>query len=493
MKTLIFILTLTLSLFAQHEWSEPVQLSEMGISPGTSYTKPVIASNSNGNIYCFWTKSIRHPTESLYCTQIEYRQSNDSGITWSVTENVTPDYTEYSNDRIWSLRAVTDSDNNIHLFHMKGLGFDTNKIIHKMYNGIYWTEPYTITGYSVSNLQVAIDKEDRIYVFWTLNGYQYYSFSDRQENRNWMDPSSLGFTSLNWTITNSNFVFDGDNNLYATGKLGGETGDIVRPCLYSYNRYEEKWNDFEEIGSFTSTSTGCALVLLSDGTLIANVAVGQYIDTNTNYIITKNGGDNFWSSPAYLNKDTWMTSKKMFADSLDNIHLIEQHIIDSRSELIYVTSKYNDWNTDLIQSNEDNSYGYVDASFDGNLDKISIVFTNFDRLNSSTCIYFQSKFIDTGVDGDTSSIPNKPILYKNYPNPFNSSTQIKFTLPKTSDVRLSVYNIKGEFVKDLIYSKQSKGQYSVTFEAGNLNSGIYYYQLVIDGIVKDSKKMLYLK
>ena len=442
MKTLILTLTFAFSLFAQYDWSEPVQLSEVGIPREISYYNPVITSKSD-TISVFWIKNIYNSTVSLVCTQLERKWSYDGGISWSDTENTTPEYTVYSNDNIWKLKAVCDSENNVYVFYMKGLGFDTNSVIYKRFNGVEWSKPDTLTSLASNDLQAVIDKEDRIYVFWSRNGYQYYTYSDKNEDRMWIEPLTFENSNTNTTIINSNFIFDEENNLYVTGNL---TGDFkgLRPGLFSYDRSEERWNDIEEIGSFTSTSSGCGLVLLSDSTIVANVSVGQYIDEGYNYVVSRKLNAAIWAQPVYLNQNTDIYTKKMFNDSVDNIHLIEQYIIDRRAELIYSYTKGNVWHAETVQADANETFGYVDAAFRYGSDKIFLVFTVYDRLNSNaTCNYFQTKQIDTGIEDDGSNIPKEITLYQNYPNPFNNSTNISYSIPQTSEVKLSVYNTKG--------------------------------------------------
>jgi len=77
---------------------------------------------------------------------------------------------------------------------------------------------------------------------------------------------------------------------------------------------------------------------------------------------------------------------------------------------------------------------------------------------------------------DSEMIPNNVNL-TNYPNPFNPTTTIDFSLPSNSKVELSVYNANGEQIKQLVNTELSSGAHSVTFDASNLNSGIYFYKL----------------
>ncbi|MDO8550764.1 MAG: T9SS type A sorting domain-containing protein [Ignavibacteria bacterium] len=84
-------------------------------------------------------------------------------------------------------------------------------------------------------------------------------------------------------------------------------------------------------------------------------------------------------------------------------------------------------------------------------------------------------------------------LLQNYPNPFNPTTTIKFEVPKQSAVYLKIYNVVGEQVANLVNGEVlGNGTYSVTFDAGNLSSGIYFYELRADNIIQ-SKKMVLLK
>ena len=68
-------------------------------------------------------------------------------------------------------------------------------------------------------------------------------------------------------------------------------------------------------------------------------------------------------------------------------------------------------------------------------------------------------------------------MEQNYPNPFNPETNIKFTLPELSSVKLIIYNILGEVVSELINEQKDPGYYKVVWNAGNYSSGIYFYSI----------------
>ncbi len=87
--------------------------------------------------------------------------------------------------------------------------------------------------------------------------------------------------------------------------------------------------------------------------------------------------------------------------------------------------------------------------------------------------------------------PTKFDLSSNYPNPFNPSTTIKYAIKESGAVQLSVYNVAGQFVTTLINETQhASGEFSVSFDAANLPSGIYLYRLEAPGFVQTRKMTL---
>lgn len=84
-------------------------------------------------------------------------------------------------------------------------------------------------------------------------------------------------------------------------------------------------------------------------------------------------------------------------------------------------------------------------------------------------------------------------LYQNFPNPFNPATNIKYQISYNSNVTLRVYDILGKEITTLVNEKRNPGNYEVKFDAGNLSSGIYFYSLIINGNIIDTKKFMLLK
>jgi hypothetical protein len=88
--------------------------------------------------------------------------------------------------------------------------------------------------------------------------------------------------------------------------------------------------------------------------------------------------------------------------------------------------------------------------------------------------------------------PKNYFLSQNYPNPFNPTTTIKFSLQKSSYVKLTVYDITGRTVQTLVNEKLEAGTHSVNFYGGMVSSGVYFYKLKAENF-SDVKKMVLIK
>ena len=97
----------------------------------------------------------------------------------------------------------------------------------------------------------------------------------------------------------------------------------------------------------------------------------------------------------------------------------------------------------------------------------------------------------TGLE-QTSQMPEIYSLAQNYPNPFNASTNIRFLLPEKAEVSVEIYNLLGQKVVTLLEGELPAGNHSVTWDASDVSSGIYYYRLTADN-QSSIKRMTLLK
>ena len=110
---------------------------------------------------------------------------------------------------------------------------------------------------------------------------------------------------------------------------------------------------------------------------------------------------------------------------------------------------------------------------------------------------FRLVYVSPILSVKENSVINSFQLYQNYPNPFNPATTIKYSISSVENqnlafVKLRIFDILGREVKTLVKKEQSPGIYKVPFDASQLASGTYIYQLQINGFRK-SRKMLLVK
>jgi len=97
----------------------------------------------------------------------------------------------------------------------------------------------------------------------------------------------------------------------------------------------------------------------------------------------------------------------------------------------------------------------------------------------------------TGI-GDVTAVPSTFELKQNFPNPFNPSTRIRFTLNRAGQTQLKVYNALGQLVATLLNDRLPSGNYEITFDGKSIASGIYFYQLKVNGL-RQTRKMVLLR
>ncbi len=133
---------------------------------------------------------------------------------------------------------------------------------------------------------------------------------------------------------------------------------------------------------------------------------------------------------------------------------------------------------------------------------VQVIFMSGESVSgdfSSGSLSFNSGFISsldgilTSKETENLELPDKIELSQNYPNPFNPSTKIQFSLPKSSRVKLEVYNSIGAKVAVLLDEDRPAGFHSATFNAGSFASGMYFYTLTADGKNIMTKKMILIK
>jgi hypothetical protein len=98
--------------------------------------------------------------------------------------------------------------------------------------------------------------------------------------------------------------------------------------------------------------------------------------------------------------------------------------------------------------------------------------------------------IVTAVNDEVETIPNEYTLYQNYPNPFNPTTNIRFSLPQSGNVKVVIYDAIGKQVETLVNNELNAGTHTISWNASGLASGIYLCRIEAGSFVQVNKMLL---
>jgi hypothetical protein len=225
-------------------------------------------------------------------------------------------------------------------------------------------------------------------------------------------------------------------------------------------------------GSWTATNNG-----LSSAGILSLVVSGGNIFAGTNgagiFLSTNNGAS--WSPVNYglTNNNIWS-----LAAAYGNI------FAGTSNGGIY------------LSVNNGASWTCVNTGLsNGNVNSIVVVGNNvYAATHDGSGVWRRSLANIGGITGVESNqkTPSNFSLFQNFPNPFNPTTEISFSVPAVSHVTLDVYNILGERVATLVDKEEPIGNYSIVFDGSKLASGMYIYRLQAGNFI-ESKKMIQMK
>ncbi|MBE2228141.1 MAG: T9SS type A sorting domain-containing protein [Ignavibacteria bacterium] len=124
-------------------------------------------------------------------------------------------------------------------------------------------------------------------------------------------------------------------------------------------------------------------------------------------------------------------------------------------------------------------YGHNNANFDNGSSQSNVMYWILTRNHNTI-----------GISTISNEIPARYNLYQSYPNPFNPVTSIKFDISNTSNVKLTIYDITGRKVQELINGELKAGTYKAEWNASRFASGVYFYTLSSGDYVQTKKMML---
>ncbi|GAG74948.1 unnamed protein product, partial [marine sediment metagenome] len=98
--------------------------------------------------------------------------------------------------------------------------------------------------------------------------------------------------------------------------------------------------------------------------------------------------------------------------------------------------------------------------------------------------------VQVGIDERIFQVPDRLTLLQNYPNPFNAVTILNYSLPRSSEITVSIYNLLGQRVATLFQGIQGGGKHTITWDATNFPSGVYFARLKFGELTQNVKMLL---
>lgn len=182
--------------------------------------------------------------------------------------------------------------------------------------------------------------------------------------------------------------------------------------------------------------------------------------------------------------DTWTRQGTLEGKSLTNIVFLSnfEGWLSAYDKIYYSPDSGNSW----ISQFECDSFDYIDDIF-------------FLNNSNGWAVTKQGKIIkygtpvDVSVDKPSNTFVHEYVLNQNFPNPFNPSTSISYSIPKPGFITLKIYDLLGREVHTLVNKFQKPGNHIVHFNANNLSSGMYIYRIMVGNEFIETRKMLFLK
>ena len=261
-----------------------------------------------------------------------------------------------------------------------------------------------------------------------------------------------------------------DNGFIVTGKtrvIGGEYDlYLIRTDENGNTLWTKTYNG---PSSPNSVDDGRDIELMSDG----GVAIVGFSNLNTWLLRTDANGDTLWTKqyPGSGGDSFDKTSDGGFV-IVGGIQLIRTN---ANGDLLWSTTFAGLANS--VQQTSDG--GYIVAGY------------NFFSATKDDLWLARFGSDPTSIEKDIET-PNEYLLFQNYPNPFNPSTKISWQSPVSSHQSLKVYDLLGNEIATLVNESKPAGSYEVEFDASELTSGIYFYELQSGSFI-ETKKMILIK
>jgi photosystem II stability/assembly factor-like uncharacterized protein len=404
--------------------------------------------------------------------------TSPSGVLFTNNHGVSWEYINQDITNLYSTAVLIDSSNRIYLGTYEGIFRSDSQ-------GENWEA--INQGLSKSDfgyLVIALDQSLSGEIF--AASYTGISILDK-ETDTWRNLGGFDCSSL--YINDSSYIYIG---VFGTG-------------IYRSTNYGESWEHvyptdgsfIDRVGAFTENSSQDLFACSSDGILKSTDHGMNWEVINTQ--LTVYGGSSIscssgnilyareYSKGVFRSEDsgvTWL----LIDDNLGSSNILS--LISNTTGQTFLC----DWSVSggVFKITDNLDYW---TNVNNGLTSTEVSCLAFDKneylyVGTTDGLLFRSNETTTGLSSKVNEVPEYFELKQNYPNPFNPSTRIDYYLNTSGKVKLRVIDINGRVVRILIDSFLQAGKYSVNFSKENLSSGVYFYELSLNGLSKYNKMIL---
>lgn len=420
-------------------------------------------------------------------SEIFYKKSTNEGITWDADIQLTNLPSSKSLPSVITAASIVhiiwqdNRDGNFEIYYKRS----TN-------NGVSWDADVRLTNNTAVSQDAIITAEGfAVNVIWrdTRSGtYEIYYKRSIDGGDTWSADTMLTAHSTGLASSMSFSIFGSNIHI-----------------AWSDSRH----NDDYEI--YYKNSTNGGLSWGTDIRLTISVAISESpaITSNSSevHVVWTDLRDSNINSEVYFkrstdNGSTWGSDTRLtvYAHAMNPAIMISGMIVhvswhnSTGSEIHYLRSLNNGINWELSEQLSSSFSGAYQPNIAITGSKAHIIWHDVRNGSTNSEIYYKGNPTGNtiGISTISSEIPDNFSLSQNYPNPFNPTTNIKFAIPKSGFVKLTVFDMLGREVETLVNENLNAGTYNADWNASKFSSGVYFYMIETEGFT-ETKKMILTK
>ena len=499
-------------------------------------TTTVVQDNvpNNAAVYYFHQRNVARTPDGLLLAawndlnaaggQIVYSVYDEAFDTWSPPAAISS-----AGDRAIQVALASDESGNIHaIWQQRDNSADKYQTFYSKYDGNSWTTPVQISvaaSVRAEEATIEVASDGTLWVVYNNdgegNGNEFlFAIKSTDGGTNWStDADTLSFVGTFGTSIEVGRVAlsSGPNGKMVAVWDNSLDGTQTRRETFA-NQYDgSSWQGEFRISDTTSVDRDhnryCAAAIDNEENIYAfyglNIVSGA--DPRLSYLVmAKKGWNDTWSTNYDVILDSSVVNYRSVSavvDSNDIIHLVYRRDVESDTtynldEIVYTYSNDHGvtWTPRIVVSRDRYDAGYVTVANRVRRAYGIDIFWRESRdslvndQDTVTVLYANIPYsIIVGVRD--ASQPVSYLLLNNYPNPFNPSTKINYSIPYRDNVKITIYDVLGRVVANLVNEEIDAGDHSIVWNGLNNNkaivtSGVYFARLITSDAVKTIKMML---